>query len=819
MMARTMLTCGMLVGFWLTGCWLDGGWVRAAEEPAATPDADYFKQHVQPLLVRHCLKCHGDEKQESGLRLDSWEGISAGGDSGPAVVPGEPQQSLLLTAIRYVEDDLQMPPDRKLPDDQIAMVRKWIEAGAPHPDARGKSPANRPSAPIPDLEEARKFWSFRPPQQPEFPAISDTRWPSNGIDYFVLAQLERAGLQPAAAAERRDWLRRVTFDLIGLPPTPEDIQAFLADATPDAFARVVDRLLASPHYGERWGRHWLDVARYADSNGLDENIAHGNAWRYRDYVIAAFNKDKPYDEFLSEQLAGDRLPYTSEAEHHEQLTATGFLSLGPKVLAEVDETKMEMDIIDEQINTLGRALLGLTIGCARCHDHKFDPISMRDYYALAGIFKSTRTMEHFRKIARWNENSVASSQQQAGADEHARQVSAKEQVIKQVVDAANQKLVEQAGGAASVPKNAEQQYPAETREELQRLREELKQLQAETPQLPTAMGVCDREISDVPLHVRGSHLTLGEVVPRGFPKVLVDDGEPSVAEQSSGREELARWLTSEDHPLTSRVMVNRLWRWHFGQGICRSTDNFGRLGTGPSNPELLDWLAIRFQRDGWSIKAFHRLVLLSSTYRMSSSHDARAAEKDPDNHLLWHFPIRRLEAESVRDALLFVSGGLDRRMGGSLLHVENREFLFNHTSQDGTKYDSPRRSVYLPVVRNNLYDVFQLFDYADASVSNGDRNSTTIAPQALIMMNSDLVLEASRAIGDGLRQRQGWDDRQRVEHLYLTVYGRPPSDEERTRFMLHLDQLTEAESDTGRGEAWQAMCHVLLASNEFIYLR
>ena len=719
------------------------------------------------------------------------------------------------------------------------MLQQWIASGASHPDARGKPPAARPVRDRKSLEAARQFWSFIPPRQAELPTVRDGSWPRTPVDYFVLSALERAGLNPAPAADRRTWLRRVTFDLTGLPPTPGDVQGFLGDTSPNAHRRVVDRLLASPRHGERWGRHWLDVARYADSNGLDENVAYGNAWRYRDYVIRSFNEDQSYDQFLCEQLAGDCLAAKNDAEQRRQLVATGFLALGPKVLAEVDETKMEMDIIDEQIDTLGRALLGLTFGCARCHDHKFDPISMRDYYALAGIFKSTRTMEHFRKIARWHENAIPTSQQQEAFQRRQKQVADQKRAIEQFVAAANKALLGSLEPAAKLPDDAQQKYPEDTRKQLKELQGELKKLEEQGPTLPTAMGVSGRESQDVPIHVRGSHLTLGPIVPRGFPEVLAASSGDVVPDDSSGRLELARWLTSSDHPLTSRVMVNRIWRWHFGQGICRSTDNFGRLGARPDNPQLLDYLAVRFRRDGWSIKDMHRLIVLSSTYRMSSDLNARAAGLDPDNRLLWRFPIHRLEAESIRDALLFVSGGLDLQMGGSLLHVGNREFIFNHTSEDGTNYDSPLRSVYLPVVRNHLYDVFQLFDYADASMLNGSRSSTTIAPQALFMMNSELVQDAAARIADALLSQNQLTDPQRVDRLYETVYGRLPDDGERKRVLERLQRLaslppeleadkteadkTEAGSgpngNDGRLRAWRILCHVVLASNEFIYLR
>jgi hypothetical protein len=444
-------------------------------EPTAAGVA-FFENKVRPLLAERCYECHGTKEQNSDLRLDTWEGIFKGGETGPAVVAGKPEQSLLITAVGYQAADLQMPPEKKLPAAEVAVLTEWVKMGAPHPNA-GKAPIPvRKKVDQAAIDEGRSFWAFQPPVDPEVPAVKNAAWPQSPLDHFVLAALEAKGLQPAPPADKRTLIRRATFDLIGLPPTPDEIDAFLSDDSPDAFAKVVDRLLDSPHYGERWARHWLDVARYADSNGLDENVAFGNAWRYRDYVVAAFNKDKPYDQFLLEQIAGDLLPAAENedlAARHERLIATGFLSLGPKVLAEVDETKMEMDIVDEQIDTFGRAILGLTLGCTRCHDHKFDPLATEDYYALAGIFKSTLTMESFKKIGRWYENSLATPADLERKTAHEQQVTQAKAAIQSVVDEANRRLQEQAKPGSELPKNPETLYPAETKDELKRLRDEL----------------------------------------------------------------------------------------------------------------------------------------------------------------------------------------------------------------------------------------------------------------------------------------------------------------------------------------------------------
>jgi hypothetical protein len=671
----------------------------------------------------------------------------------------------------------------------------------------------------------RGLWAFQPPADPPVPAVRDTAWAKTPLDRFILARLEAAGLKPVPPADKRTLLRRATFDLTGLPPTPREIDAFLADETPEAFARVIDRLLASPAYGERWGRHWLDVARYADSNGLDENVAHGNAWRYRDYVIRSFNRDKPYDQFLLEQLAGDLLPNTDPDSRGEHLIATGFLSLGPKVLAEVDEKKMEMDIVDEQIDTVGRSLLGLTLGCARCHDHKFDPIGTDDYYGLAGIFRSTRTMETFTKVARWHENSLGTEEELARQAEYNRQIARQKDLIQKCITRANQELKSRLATGAKLPKKPEDMYPDETRAELKRLRDELGQLEKAAPEMPSAMGVKEGTVADTAIHLRGSHQRLGKVVARRVPKVLDQTGRPAFDGQQSGRLQLAQWLVRRNHPLTSRVMVNRLWRWHFGQGLVRTPDNFGKLGEPPANPPLLDWLAQRFVDGGWSVKAMHRLLMLSATYQMSSAHDARNAERDPENRLHWRAEVRRLEAEAVRDALLSVSGSLDRTMGGSLLDVKNRGYLFDHTSRDATRYDSPRRSLYLPVIRNHLYDVFQLFDSTDATVPSGDRATTTVAPQALFMMNSDLVAQVSERLAADLLDDAGTDDAGRIRRLYVRAYGRCATAQETTKareFVRRCEQeFQSSESDAGkrRARAWACLCQVVVAANEFVYIR
>ena len=793
----------------------------SADDGLTSEQLRFFEASIRPLLVEKCQTCHGPDKQWGALRLDTRDAILKGGETGPAIVPGKPEESLIVKAIRRTGDELKMPPKEALSERQIADLVRWVEMGAPFPHTAGPS---KPKHRDPD------HWSFRPVIQPTVPQTQNTAWASGPWDQFILAKLEQANIVPTDRANPRTLMRRATFDLTGLPPTPDEIVEVLVDDRPDAYARLIDRLLASPSYGERWGRHWLDVARYADSNGLDENVAHGNAWRYRDYVVSSLNQDLPYDEFLTEQLAGDLLSASDDETRSRHLIATGFLAIGPKVLAEVDETKMQMDIIDEQIDTVGRAMLGLTLGCARCHDHKFDPIDTSDYYGLAGIFKSTRTMEHFKKVARWYENplpSVEAQSRKASYDSHVAQL---KDVIKGVVEKgdASVKSTLPAGDAPATSAQLESKYPDEIKTQLKRLRDELVQLERTAPEMPSAMGATEDAVVDVAIHIRGNPLKLGDVVPRRVPHVLSGQSEPKFDSHQSGRIELARWLTDPNHPLTSRVFVNRVWRWHFGKGLVRSIDNFGLLGEQPTHPELLDGLARKFMRQRWSIKRLHRQLMESSTYQLDSDlgkDTSNQMETDPENRLFGRAELHRLEAEAIRDSLIAVGDSLDRTLGQSLLTVKNRAYFFDHTSKDLTDYRSSRRSIYLPVVRNNVYDVFQLLDYPDAAVPNGDRPTTTIAPQALMMMNSEFVEQCTANFAALIWNDQVKTDNERIELAYLRAYGRQPTAHEVAASRAYLNDVARAFSSTQASPeqqqklSWNSLCHVIVSSNEFIYVK
>jgi mono/diheme cytochrome c family protein len=591
----------------LPGCLLVGllaaTGIRAAEnKPPSPAQIEFFEKKVRPVLADQCFKCHGPDKQKGGLRLDSRAALLVGGDSGPAIVPGKPEASLLVKAVAHAEDVSQMPPKGKLAAEQVAALTAWIKDGAAWPETAAA--AIRPVVTDRGLQvtdKDRQFWSFRPVADPPLPVVRNASWCKTPIDRFVLARLEEKGLQPAAAADKRTLIRRVTFDLIGLPPTPAEIDAFMADNSSGAFAKVVDRLLANPHYGERWARHWLDVARYGEDQAHTfQSRKYPNGFRYRDWLVGAFNADLPYDRFIKEQIAADLLDGPGKPE---RLAALGFFALGPVYYGD----PKKLDQIDDRIDTLCRGFLGLTVACARCHDHKFDPIPTRDYYALAGIIAGTEYVEE-------------------------------PLVPPEVVEEAKRKQTEQEKKNKVPPK-----YPF-----IHALKE--------GPQ-PITMRV----------HVRGNPETLGEEEPRHFLTVLSADPQPFM--HGSGRLDLAEAIASRENPLTARVMVNRIWQHHFGKGIVRTPSNFGSLGERPTHPELLDYLARRFVASGWSIKALHREILLSATYQQSSRYEARAYEVDPDNRLLWHVSRRRLEVEAWRDAMLAVSGRLDLTLGGPSLDL------------------------------------------------------------------------------------------------------------------------------------------------------
>jgi Protein of unknown function (DUF1549)/Protein of unknown function (DUF1553)/Planctomycete cytochrome C len=786
----------------------------AAPKIGITPEQEqFFEAKIRPVLVAQCGKCHAStaEKLRGGLRLDSRDGLRLGGDSGPAIVPGRPDESLLLRAIRYRDEDLQMPPRGKLPDAIVADFEAWIRMGAP--DSRtdlASAPARRPSA---DLAKAQEFWSFRPPKKSAPPSVKRTDWPRNDIDRFLLAALEARGLAPVADADRPRLLRRVTFDLSGLPPTPEELDAFLADDSPDAFAKVVDRLLASSRFGERWGRHWLDVARYAESSGKT-NFSYPQAWRYRDWAIASFNADKPYDEFVREQIAGDLLPAGDDRERAEQIIATGFLAHGSKAHDAETRGQFVLDVVDEQIEATTRAFLGLTVACARCHDHKLDPIPQRDYYALSGIFRSTQTCSGTLAGVFPNFNASPLIELPPGADlplavpplTPGQRAAMEERLAA---------LVRERDGIP--PGDASRDRLRRANSMIATLRHRLLIDRPGGSPRAFAMGVRERdEAVDSPLYLRGELDQPGAIVPRGLVRVLCDDSSQSVS-SGSGRRELAEWLASPSNPLTARVIVNRVWLHLLGRGLVSTPDNFGAAGARPSHPELLDNLAVDFMNDGWSIKGLVRRIVLSRAYGLDSAHDPRNFEADPDNTLVWRMSKLRLEAEAVRDALLFVGGRLTTGppVGSAVARVGEGLALFVRV--EGLDASDSHRSVYLPVVRDRVLESMALFDFADPSLVTGERATTTGPAQALYFLNGPLVIRQAEALADRVRAMER-DEAHRVDRAYRIALARAPTAAERDRAVDFLREFAARVrgSDPTR-EAWSAFCQALLAGAEFRY--
>ncbi len=773
--------------------------------PPATPQAqglELFENRIRPVLVEHCYTCHSAVAQEKkklrgGLLLDTRDGLLTGGDTGPALVPGKPAASLLLKALRW--DGLHMPPRNRLPDRVITDFETWIRLGAPDPRASKLARAAQKGM---SIEEGRRFWAYKPPRKPPIPAVQDTAWLRGDIDAFILARIEAQHLRPAPDADRPTLLRRLSFDLIGLPPTPEQIDAFVKDASPDAYKRLVDRLLAAPEYGERWGRHWLDVARFGESLTL-RGFVLNEAWRYRDYVIDSFNQDRPFDRFIQEQIAGDLLPAeppSSWQQRRRQLIATSFLTLGNTNLEQQDKRQLRMDVVDEQLDVICRAFLAQTVTCARCHDHKFDPIRALDYYALAGILRNTRTLEH-ANVSKWLEFPLPTG------PEH-------EDILRRHEAAVTVLQKEIAGLKAAVAS----QKPAPGKDLtsspdvllLRKKEAELKALLASGPKRDLVMSVAEeKQIEDARIHIRGSVQNQGARVPRGFLQVATVGQAPRLPANESGRRELAAWLASRDNPLPARVMANRVWHWLFGAGLVRTPDNFGTTGDRPSHPELLDYLAVRFAEDGWSVKKLVRLVVTSHTYRQSTLAGASLRQADPENRLFASASRRRLDAECLRDAMLVVSGQLRHDRGGPTVPP-------NLTTDYGYRDAGTRRSVYIPVFRNALPDIFEVFDFADPSVPTGRRNVSTVAPQALFLMNHPFVLDQSRLAARRLLALEGLDDVGRLIRVYRLALGRHPTEAESRLARKFLAQAGTTPRD--QENAWAQLVQVLLASLDFRFV-
>ena len=816
--------------------------------PWASADDAFFESKIRPVLAEKCYSCHSAEsgKSKGDLWLDTRDNIRKGGETGPAVVPGDLEKSLLIHAIRYTDEDTAMPPKNKggkLPDSVIADFEQWVRMGAPDPREGGVAMTS-----LYDPEAAKSWWAYQPVQNPAVPEPKDGDWGHNDIDQFILSSLEAANLTPVPDANANSLLRRVYLDLAGLPPPPDAVEKF--NANPDIEA-VVDSLLSTRQFAERWGRHWLDVARYAESTGRDVNVTMPEAWRYRDYVIESIHEDKPFDQFIREQIAGDLLPDSGDADRAEKLIATGFLAIGAKALNETDPRQFAVDLADEQIDAVSQAFLGQTISCARCHDHKFDPISQRDYTALAGIFLSTETRFGTPGgVQGRNASTLIDVPDSAGIPVLDRRM---DPDVWQQKKARYDSLIAQRDAAlAERAPNARTRGDSSTSQltsfDIVRIITSAKQIEIDLAAYhpdgslkPRIMGALDRPttvatrrgpggggggpggrgrrssgfetIANSPFFNRGSIEKEEGSVPRGLPEFISHEASIDISADSSGRLQLAEWIASPDNTLTSRVIVNRVWHWLFGAGLVRSVDNFGSSGAEPSHPELLDYLAHRFTDEGWSLKKLIREIVLSRTYQLATQHDEANFAADPDNTLLWRMSSRRLDAEAIRDSMLAASGALDLsaqvgsligRAGDGPISGERFHVLKEETiAQSGGDF----RSIYLPIARSVQPETLAVFDFTDPTGVLGARETTIMPTQALYLMNSDFVNTQAETMAKRVMVESGFDARFRL--ACLLAYGREPL----------AGELTAAKKLGGSDlQAWTSICRALLASAEFRYL-
>ncbi len=815
-----------------------------AADPAlsAREQVDFFSGKVRPLLVKNCFKCHAGPKVKGGLHLDNRAGLMKGGDSGRAVNLKRPEKSLLLEAINYDLEGYEMPPKGKLPADQIEILKRWIRMGLPiTPDFAGT--IGRSDKKTPQVNaQTKAFWSFQKVKRTAAPKIKDRAWVRNPIDRFVLARLEQAGLAAPAAAGKTALLRRATYDLTGLPPTPKEIDAFLVDDSPRAFDKVVDRLLKSPHYGEKWARHWLDLVRYAESNSYERDGTKPHVWRFRDYVIRSFNSDKPFDQFAREQLAGDEL----EEVTADGMVATGYYRLGIWQDEPVDREQSRFEDLDDILRTTTEVFLGLTVGCARCHDHKLDPIRQKDYYRLLAFFRNIRRygVRGGRSITDASVTSVATAAElkrnRGLVARHKADLADVEKQLK-VLDTGYKDLLE--GGEVDDFKREQNRVPIlkkkvpgkltkekfEAYQKLTARRDQLRKFRP--PGFSQALVV--KELGPNPpqtfVQIRGNAHARGDKVEPGFPLVL-SPPEPKIQPPAKGarsanrRRALAEWITSRENPLTARVMANRLWQYHFGRGIVVSSNNFGFAGRRPTHPQLLDWLAADLVDGGWTLKRMHRRIMLSATYRMSSRSNAKAMAADPTNQLFWRFNMRRLSAEEIRDSVLAVNGALNRKkmFGPSIYTIIPREILQGQ-SRPGADWgksspqDRNRRSIYVHVKRSLVVPMFESFDSPDLDNSCPVRFTTTQPTQSLALLNSQFSQREANVFAEFLRKRAGNDPVAQVTLALKRSLQRPPTDAE-VRRGVSLIEVLRKQDKASPELALKSFCLLALNLNEFLYL-
>ncbi len=828
-----------------------GAALAFASQRPGSASSDFFEQRVAPVFEQNCGMCHGARLQRSGLDLRTEAAALKGGARGPAVVPGKPEQSLLYRLITHKEEPAMPMGMGKLSGADVAIIAQWI-AGLSQTQTMAAAetiPVRHPGYSI--TEKDRQFWSFKKPVAGALPAVKNRRWARNEVDAFVLSKLEQRGLRPNPAASPRELLRRVYFDLTGLPPSPEEMEAFLKNPSDAAYEKVIEKLLASQHYGERWGRHWLDLARYADSGGYEFDYDRPHAWRYRDYVIKSFNEDKPYNRFIVEQLAADQLDGVDVKVNPETLIPTGFCRNGPTVdNASNEETRM--DELDDLVTTTSSVFLGLTVGCARCHDHKYDPIPQRDYYRMQAVFFPFQKTE---AVMIGKEEEAAHKARNRESDELVRPLSQKVAVIEKPIRERllaekvefHVRLAEMSNGFGDKTK---EQYHEETakrfardvklqpeeieallspedlkaRKELQKQIDEINKTRPKL--LPAAMGVTDKAVPEkAHLLNRGDWRNKGEEVQPGFPVVLTNGVDIDLKYR---RRQLAEWIASADNPLTARVAVNRIWQYHFGRGLVKTPSDFGATGDRPSHPELFDWLATEFVKRRWSWKAMHRLMLLSNTYRQSSRFNEPAAAKDPENRLLWRMNPRRLEGEIIRDSIMIASGKLNREMFGPGIYPRIDSDVVNTGSRPRWPLDAKdnhetwRRSVYIFVKRSVILPLIEVFDCPATVVSGPVRTVSTVSPQALALMNNQFVLEQSSYFAERVVKEAGEDKRAQVIRTFKIALNRAPSVKEIEWSLSFLKSQTEGYTQRKHEKPEQAalrdFCHAVINLNEFVYV-
>ena len=805
----------------------------------------FFETSVLPVLKKHCFSCHGAEEKIRGeFVITNREDLIRGGESGEAVDLENPIESLLLSAINY--ESYEMPPSGQLPKKDIDNIAKWLMLGAPWRGAEIKPSRDSESSHGPPAvnAETKAWWSYNKPERSDVP-VGDKSWSRNEIDRFISARLAKSNLKPNSPASKQTLVRRAYYDLLGLPPTPEQVQKFIDDESPDAFARLIDRLLASKHYGEKWGRHWLDLVRYAESNSYERDGTKPYVWRYRDYVIRSLNKDKPYDQFVIEQLAGDE----RQNPKAEEIIATGYYRLGKWDDEPVDRVQAWYDDMDDILATTGQAFLGMTINCARCHDHKIDPVPQADYYRMLAFFRNVQRygVRGHDTVLRQSTQSIATPEQRRQFDEevkrHKQAVTENQQAMAEFekwvkqdfIPVEHEEFKHEMNRVPLVKKRIGKEVAGKVltqgdAQKYAKLFRTMRKLRRELPRaMHLALSVTEKGAEAPPTHIliRGNSAAEGDRVEPGFPSVL-SPPEPEIVRPANGkttgrRLALAKWIASEDNPLTARVMANRIWQHHFGRGIVRSSNDFGFQGTAPTHPELLDWLALEFMDNGWSLKHLHRKMMNSATYQMSSAVRPEAVKIDPINNLMWRFEMRRLSAEEIRDSILAVNQSLNlSKMFGASIYPKIEKEVLQGQSRPGENWgnsseeDINRRSIYIHIKRSLPVPLLQSFDVADPDTSCPVRFNTVQPTQALAMINSEFINEQAQKFANYLQENSPDDLPGQIEVALYQVLQRKPDRREIERGIEFVNRMNQRDGD--RQDGLRLFCVVALNLNEFLYL-